>query len=99
MSVVHKKELSVLELKRLLFDLHDQRPDIYIRFRLMGEMWMQECSKVASVMNNGVLLASGNANKFIFIPSLKNVMQFELECNFQNYEAFFHYDVIVLDEH
>jgi hypothetical protein len=86
--------ISVLELKKLMVELKDKRPDICVRFRLLGEMWAQNFMRVLHVSEKKVMLNDEVANKLVILPDLSNIMQFELENRFQNYQPFFHYDVI-----
>lgn len=86
-------QLSVLELRKLLHSLKDLRPDICIRFRLMGEMWQNNYLRIINVTEKGIVLNDEKANKLIFIQDLKNIMQFELEHSFQQYHPHFHYSI------
>jgi hypothetical protein len=85
--------VPVLELRRLLFELKDLRPDICIRFRLMGEMWQNNHHRVLKLTEKGVALNDGKLNKLIFVQDLNNVMQFEIDQPFQHYQPHFHYTV------
>jgi hypothetical protein len=92
-SNLKKKSLSVLELKRLLVEIQEQRPDIYIRYRLLGEMWRPNFMKIISVIERGIFLKDEQAYQLIHLQNLANIMQFEIDHNFQNFEAHFHYDI------
>lgn len=85
--------ISVLELKRLLVELKDKRPDICVRYRLLGEMWAQHFMRVLRVTEKGVMLSDEPSNKLVLITDLSNVMQFELDNRFQNFQPFYHYEV------
>jgi hypothetical protein len=85
--------VSVLELRRLLYELNDLRPDICVRFRLIGEMWMTTHVRIVKLTEKGVALNDERLNKLIFIQDLKDVMQFELDQAFQQYQPHFHYPV------
>ena len=88
---LHNK-VSVPELRRLLFELKALRPDICIRFRLLGELWQPLHCQVALLTDKGVALNDAE-RKLIIIPDLKDVMQFELEQVFQKYQPHFHYSI------
>ena len=83
----------MLELRRLLYALKDLRPDICIRFRLMGEMWQTNHLRLLQLSDSGAILNDESTNKLIFIQDLNNVMQFELDRSFQQYEPHFHYTI------
>lgn len=93
-----KKTVSVLELKRLLAELTEHRPDICIRFRLIGQMWSENFLRVVRLTDTGVLLNDEISNKFFALPHLSQIMQFELDRSFQTYEPYYHYEVVPSDE-
>ena len=88
------KKVAVLELRRLLIELREHRPDICIRYRMMGQMWAQNFSRVVHVTDHGVLLNDETINKLRTIPDLSQIIQFELDKAFQSYQPYFHYEVI-----
>lgn len=94
-NISSKISVTVLQLRKLLFDLNEKRPDVCIRFRLIGELWMQSFARVSSVTDKGVILTTDHANRVLLVPNLNNVMQFDLDHNFQEYIAHNHYDVIL----
>jgi hypothetical protein len=85
--------VPVLALRRLLHDLKDLRPDIGVRFRLIGEMWQPNHTRIIQLTEKGVALNDERSNKLIFVRDLLNVMQFELDRTFQQYQPHFHYNV------
>jgi hypothetical protein len=92
-SETAKSLISVLELKRLLVDLKQKRPDICFRYRLLGEMWMTNAMRVISVTEKGVLLNDEPNNKLNTISDLSLIMQFEIDAPFQGFQPHFHYHV------
>jgi hypothetical protein len=86
-------QVAVLELRRLLYELKDQRPDICVRFRLLGDMWQTSFHHVMSLTERGVILANENKNETIAIMDLREVVQFELDARYQNYHPHNHYAV------
>ena len=86
--------VSELELRRLLIELKEKRPDICVRYRLLGEMWAQHFMRVLQVTEKGVMLNDEASNKLVIVTNLANIMQFELDNRFQNFQPFFHYEVI-----
>jgi hypothetical protein len=85
--------ISVLELKRLLVELKDRRPDICFRYRLLGEMWKPNFMRIIDISEKGAVLNDENNNKLLFLPDLTQVMQFELDAKFQQFQPHFHYEV------
>lgn len=88
--VEHTKNLiSVLELKRLLVDLKEKRPDICVRYRLLGEMWVVNSMRVISVTEKGVMLNDERNNRLINLPDLSSIMQFEIDAPFMGFQPHF----------
>jgi hypothetical protein len=97
-SETAKSLISVLELKRLLVDLKQKRPDICFRYRLLGEMWMTNAMRVISVTEKGVLLNDEPTNKLLTISDLSLIMQFEIDAPFQGFQPHFHYHVKAMSD-
>jgi hypothetical protein len=85
--------ISVVDLRKLLTDLKERRPDICIRYRLLGEMWMTNFVSIVFISERGALVHDEVNQKILAINDLTNVMQFELDGPFQGYQPFFHYEV------
>lgn len=83
--------VAVLELRRLLFELKDLRPDVCVRLRELGAMWQTNFCHVVKMTETGVILCDTSTNEFCFIKNLSNVIQFELDSAFQTYEPHYHY--------
>lgn len=90
--------IHVLELRRLLYELKDRRPDICVRFRLIGEMWQDCFSHLFKFTENGIILVHPNTNQYVVVSDLYKVVQFEIESAFQMYKPHFHYNVEPLGE-
>jgi hypothetical protein len=84
--------VSVLELKRLAVEIKELSPNICIRYRLLGSMWKSHFVRIVNVTENRMLVNDETENKLISID-LGDVMQFELDNKFQNFEPHYHYDV------
>ena len=89
-----KQAVTVIELKRLLVELREYRPDIHIRYRLLGEMWSVNFMLPIMVMENGLLLKDEYSQRLLSISDLSMIMQFELDDRFRDYQPLFHYDVV-----
>jgi hypothetical protein len=85
--------VEVLELRRLLYELKDQRSDICIRFRLIGEMWQPSFSRVIKLIESGVVLLNEENNLAVSIKDLREVVQFEIDARYQNFHPHNHYDL------
>lgn len=91
------KEISIAELKRLLYDLHDKQSYTCIRFRLLGEMWQKNFSRIFSIDDDAVIFSEETSGRLLKITDLTSIMQFELDHNFQQFIAYFHYAVGLVD--
>jgi len=89
---VNKTLISVLELRRLIVDLSEKRPDICIRFRLLGELWAVYFLRAMKLTDKGALFYDEN-NNIVSISDLNFAMQFEIDKPFQGYQPYFHYEV------
>jgi hypothetical protein len=90
-----KSSLTILELKRLLFELKEKRPDICIRYRLMGELWKKNFMRITSIVENSLVVEDEQARIILGVPNIANIIQLELDNTFQHYQAHFHYDVVL----
>jgi hypothetical protein len=88
------RKVSALELKRLLFDIRDRRPDVRIRVRLLGKMWGESFCSVDGISENEASLFDAYKETTISISNFNEIIQFELECSFFGYQAFYHYEVV-----
>ena len=96
--ILNKTLISMLELKRLLIDLTEKRPDICVRFRLLGELWGNNFLRVMRVHDKGAVLLD-ELQGLVSISDLNFVMQFEIDKPFQGFQPYFHYEVTpVFDE-
>lgn len=92
------KKVAVLALKRLLVELKEHRPDICIRYRLLGQMWVNNFLRVIDVSEHGAILHDETNNTIIRIPEISSIMQFEIDRTFQSYQPYLHYDVVTSGE-
>jgi len=92
-----RKDISISELKRMLYDVHDKQSYTCIRFRLLGEMWQKHFMRIFSISDDAVIFSDETSGRLLKITDLMTVMQFELDHNFQQFFAYFHYDVGMVD--
>ena len=85
--------ISVVELKRLLIEMKEKKPDACVRFRLIGELWARSFMSVAAITDRGVVLKDDVNNTFIAISNLSDVIQFEIDEPFPGFRPYNHYDV------
>ena len=85
--------ISTAELKSLLFDLKDKRPDVCVRFRLLGQMWAENFMRVIMITEKGAIFNDESINEFVNVSDLANIMQFEVGNRFQNFQPHYHYEV------
>jgi hypothetical protein len=96
-ATMNKTLISVLELRRLMVELADKRPDIGIRFRLLGELWNVYSLRILRVTGKGALFFD-ESNNLVSISDLNFVMQFEIDRRFQGFQPFYHYEVTPIFE-
>lgn len=89
-----KNLISVLEFKRLLVDLKEKRPDICVRYRLLGEMWVVNAMRVMKVTEKGVMFNDEHNNRLVNVADLGSIMQFEIDAPFQGFQPHYHYDIL-----
>jgi hypothetical protein len=87
------KMVSVLELRKLLFDVRDHRVGVFVRFRRIGEMWKPNFMDIVDLNDRGAIFNDPTTNEFVFVMDLTEIMQFEIDNRFQMYEPFYHYEV------
>jgi hypothetical protein len=94
----NRKHISIIEFKRLVHDIHDRRPDVCIRVRLLGQMWSESFFSIECFEDDGVLLFDAHLRKYLRIAKVSDVMQFELECSFFGFQAYYHYEIVNTSE-
>jgi hypothetical protein len=87
------KPISILELKRLLADLKSHQ-DICVRLRLLGKFWDNSFHQVESITDKGVILYNPTLRQAVEVPDLQNIVQFEIDKKYQNFQPHDHYDVM-----
>ena len=83
---------SGLEVKQLLLHM-TKLPNLCFRFRLLGEMWMKNLMQVTAV-NEKTALFFDEVDMKYYLVRINNIMQFEIDGRFQNFQPFFHYNVV-----
>jgi len=86
--------ISVIELRQLLYGILDDHSYVCIRFRLLGEMWKSNFLRVIMISENGAMFKDERTNETIDITDLNNLMQFEIDGRFRQFQPHFHYDLI-----
>jgi hypothetical protein len=88
-----KSTVSVLEFRRLLHEIKDRRPELCIRFRLMGQLWEPFFMNVLILTEQGGVFGESSRGSTKSLDDLSKVIQFELDKSFHGYQAHFHYEV------
>ena len=89
----NKNTVSTIGLRRLLYELKDLSHDVCIRTRVLGRMWTRDFHRIIAVTEKGVVLQNENQPKRLVIQSLDNIVQFEIDLQFQTFQPHFHYEV------
>jgi hypothetical protein len=83
--------MTSTEFKAFIQTLWDRAPRIRIRIRPLGQMWQRHFSPILHLTGSGaIILQDGDEMKHV---SLSNIMQFEIENQFQGMKPNNHYDV------
>lgn len=91
---MESQKIPVVELRRLLVELQEHRPDICIRYRLIGKMWMPNFLRIVQVTDRGAVLKDESSDTVVMLPDLSHIIQLEIDKAFQLYHPYFHYEVI-----
>jgi hypothetical protein len=85
--------VSAAELRGLLADILVNSPSTCVRFRLFGELWQQQFMRIVHVTSREIILRSESTGQIEVVPNIGNVVQFEIDTKFRNYQPHFHYEV------
>lgn len=89
-----RTELDVVEFKRLLTDIFEKRPDISIRYRLIGNLWSNAFFPIRKMSEEEVFFFD-SARQSLIRVFVRDIMQIELDSSFQNYRPNLHYTIKV----
>jgi hypothetical protein len=86
------REIDTHRFKRLIFELRENCPNNRIRVRTLGNMWDRNFSEVIHITaGDGIILQNNEQMKHV---SLNDVISFELEMKFQDFEPNNHWKVV-----
>jgi hypothetical protein len=90
-------DLDIVELKRLLVELCEKRPDISVRYRLIGQMWQTNFVTIKQVTEEEIVFSDTKdlITKRVYLHDL---MQIELEDSFQMYRPYTHYTIRLISQ-
>ena len=88
-----RKQISISEFKRLLYELYEKQSYTHIRFRRLGEMWQTNFFKIFDINDDAVIFSDEISGRLMKMTDLASIMQFELDHNFQLFIAYVHYDI------
>jgi len=89
-----KGQILTIELRKLLYEIRDRKPNVCVRFRRIGHMWERDFMQVVDLGDKGVAFYSESIEEFVHVTDLSEIMQFELDVRYMNYEPHFHYEVV-----
>ena len=92
-AVKRSNTFSILQLKQHLIDIMENGHGVCVRFRMIGELWQQNFSRIVNVSENRVLITHEEKDQLISLD-LRSVMQFEVDKKFKGLEPYFHYEVV-----
>lgn len=90
--------ISPTELRKLLSSMissmiHENLP-VCMRYRALGQLWRPGFLKVLKVDDNGsVLFYDTSGNRFVSLPDLRWIVQFELDGKIYPFQPNTHYEV------
>jgi hypothetical protein len=93
---IHEKVtfITTQHLIKLLFEVKEKNPGVCFRFRLIGEMWQNRFFRVTNVSDNcSATFVNELTEESLFIKNLRDVIQFEIDTRYQEFEPHFHYNV------
>jgi hypothetical protein len=85
--------ITVTELRALLHEILDLRPDISLRFRVLGSMWQPAFLHITDIFDQKVILRNPASAKVYVIDDINMVTQFELEDRFRTFQPNHHYSI------
>ncbi len=91
-EILNKTLISTLELRRLMVDLLEKRPDICVRFRLLGELWGVNFLRIVRVTEKGGIFLN-ETQGLVSVSDLNFIMQVEIDKPFQGFQPYYHYEV------
>jgi hypothetical protein len=91
--------ISVSGFRHLLLEIKNNRPDVCVRYRLLGEMWVTNFLSVFYVNEKAVVLNDEISHRMVAITDVSNIMQFEIDKPFNGFQPYFHYEVQPLLDH
>lgn len=85
--------ISVNHFRQLLQDLKAKRPDICLRYRMLGEMWTNNFVTILYINERTLLVNDEIKRRLVSITDINSIMQFEIDRPFQGFQPYFHYEV------
>jgi hypothetical protein len=58
-------------------------------------MWQKDFLQIFKIDEMGAIFQNEFSGELLKLSKLYNIIQFELDHNFQQYQAHFHYDVVI----
>lgn len=87
-------DISVNDLKKIVFSIVHNQSQISIRFRTLGQLWYPNFLRIIKIEEGKrVLFHDENRRFFISLRDLSAITQFELDGRLNELEPNFHYQV------
>jgi hypothetical protein len=86
--------ISQKDLTRLLIQIKEFRTDVHVRFRILGKAWLKNFCRVFVVNETGIVLIDPIDSKVEIIPNFEDIVEFEIDCRFQQYNSYVPYQVV-----
>ena len=88
-------DVSINDLKKIVFSIVHNKLQISIRFRTLGQLWYPNFLRIVKIEDgNRVLFHDENRRFFISLRDLSVITQFELDSRYNHLEPNFHYQVM-----
>lgn len=82
------------DLRMILSQIKDFRPDVHVRFRLLGKTWQRNFCRVFVVSEAGIVLIDPIENKVEIVSNLGEITEFEIDSRFQHFSSYSQYQVV-----
>ena len=73
--------------------LAGRKTSVCFRFRMLGEMWKPNFMHVVKVTDRGAIFSDAYTQEFVFVSDLSDIVQFEIDDRYQEFQPHFHYEV------
>jgi hypothetical protein len=90
---VSRNYIPTMSLRGLLIDISIRKASVGFRFRLLGEMWKPNFMQIVKLTDRGAIFTDELTKEFVFVSDLSDIVQFEIDDRYQEYQPHHHYEV------